>query len=44
MNTLRTDAEQQSNLTTVPYYGFKGDPNTTGTTIYYGYLEYAGGY
>lgn len=44
MSKLRTDAENQSNLTTIPYYGFKGDPNTTGATIYYGFLDYAGGY
>jgi subtilisin len=44
MTKLRSDAQQQSDPTATPYYGFVGDPNTTATTVYYGYLEYAGGY
>jgi hypothetical protein len=48
MTKLRNDAKQKSDSTLLPslgpYYGFVGDPNTTGATIYYGYLDYAGGY
>lgn len=45
MNNLRSDAENKSNLTAAtPYYGFTGDPSSTATSIYYVYLEYAGGY
>ena len=43
ITTLRRDAENRSNLTTTPYYGFVGDPNSS-QGVYYGYLEYAGGY
>jgi subtilisin family serine protease len=44
MSKLRTDAQQRSDLTTTPYYGFTGDPNTAPAGPYYGYLVYAGGY
>ena len=44
ITTLRSDAENRSNLMTTPYYGFTGDPKTAPTGPYYGYLEYAGGY
>lgn len=43
--TLRNDAKAKSDDPLAPnYYGFNGDPNRGGTTTYYGYLEYAGGY
>ncbi len=44
MNDLRSDAENKSNLSAAtPCCGFKGDPNSTADSIYYVYLEYAGG-
>ncbi len=39
MNKLRNDAAKQP-----ASYGFIGDPNTSQTAPYYGYLEYAGDY
>lgn len=39
MAKLRTDAAAQP-----ASYGFVGDPHTTPTGTYYGYLEYAGDY
>jgi subtilisin family serine protease len=44
MTKLRNDAEDKSDLTTTPYYGFVGDPKTAPTGPYYGYLEHAGDY
>ena len=45
LDRLRADAENESDLTATPYYGFVGDPNDpVGSTRYYGYLEYAGDY
>jgi subtilisin family serine protease len=47
MARLRTDAEQKSGDDPLApdYYGYQGDPNRpAGTTRYYGFLEYAGGY
>lgn len=44
MSKLWSDAQQHSDPTAIPYYGFKGDPNFPISTRYYGYLEYAGGY
>jgi subtilisin len=42
---LRADAADNSDPSVTPYYGFFGDPNDpVGTTRYYGYLEYTGGY
>jgi subtilisin len=47
MTRLRTDAQQRSGSDPLVdnYYGYQGDPNRpVGTTRYYGFLEYAGGY
>jgi subtilisin len=40
---LQSDAQQQSNPTATPYYGFVGDPNSS-TGVYYGYLKFASNY
>jgi subtilisin len=43
MTKLRTDAQQRSNPTATPYYGFVGDPNSS-SGVYYDYFEFAGDY
>jgi subtilisin family serine protease len=41
---LWSDAKVRSADSTLPYYGFDGDANSTVGGRYYGYLIYAGGY